>query len=170
MTTYRISGRTRNSERIFLGVDPGYTRIGYGFVREYAGMFKPLDWGIIENPAKDPQGEKRASADRFAALVRRWKPSAAGVERLYFEVNKRSAMAVSEMRGVLLLVLAQHGVPTLEFTPLQVKQRICGHGRADKKQMQRMVAMLLNIRTAVEPDDAADALALALCAATHRVY
>jgi len=159
-----------SSERVFLGVDPGYTRIGYGLVRERAGKFEPLDWGVIENPGTDLQSERRTSAERFTKLIRRWQPSAAGVERLYFEANKRSAMAVSEMRGVLLLVLAQQSVPTLEFTPLQVKHRVCGHGRADKKQMQRMVAMLLNIREAIEPDDAADALALALCAATHRAY
>ncbi len=159
-----------SSERIFLGIDPGYTRIGYGFVRERSGAFEPLDWGIIGNPGTDLNAEKLSSAERLTTLVRTWKPSVAGMERLYFANNKRSAMAVSEMRGVLLLILAQHHIPVIELTPLQVKQRICGHGQARKEQMQRMVGMLLGIRGTIEPDDAADALALALCAAADTSY
>ncbi len=160
----------RNSERVFLGIDPGYTRIGYGFIRERSGSFEPLDWGIIENPGTDLHAEKLASAERLHALLSTWNPAVAGVERLYFASNKRSAMAVSEMRGVLLYVLAQHRVPVVELTPLQVKQRVCGHGQARKDQMQRMVGMLLGIRERIEPDDAADALALALCAAAEKSY
>ncbi|HUO75912.1 MAG TPA: crossover junction endodeoxyribonuclease RuvC [Candidatus Paceibacterota bacterium] len=157
-------------ERILLGIDPGYTRIGYGLVRERAGKFEPLEWGIIEGQGDDLSAGKRHVASELGTLIRRLKPEAAAVERLYFASNKKSAMAVSEMRGVLMLVLAQHSVPVLELTPLQVKQRVCGHGQADKKQMQKMVAMLLNIHGRIEPDDAADALGLALCAATERTY
>lgn len=160
----------QNSERVFLGIDPGYTRIGYGFVRERAGAFEPLDWGIIGNPGTDLNAGKLSSAERLDGLLRTWKPVVAGVERLYFASNKRSAMAVGEMRGVLLYVLAQHRIPVVELTPLQVKQRICGHGQARKDQMQRMVGMLLGIRERIEPDDAADALALALCAAAEKSY
>lgn len=157
-------------ERILLGIDPGYTRIGFGFVRERNGKYEPLEWGVINGPGDDLSAGKRKVATELGALLRRLKPELAAVERLYFASNKRSAMAVSEMRGVLMLVLAQHSVPVLELTPLQVKQRICGHGQAGKPQMQKMVGMLLNIRTRIEPDDAADALGLALCAATERSY
>lgn len=157
-------------ERILLGIDPGYTRIGFGFIRERSGKFEPLKWGVIECSGDDLSAGKREAATQLGILVRTFKPECAAVERLFFASNKRSAMAVSEMRGVLMLVLAQHSVPVSELTPLQVKQRICGHGQADKKQMQRMVGLLLNIKNRIEPDDAADALGLALCAATERTY
>lgn len=155
----------------YLGIDPGTTRIGYGIIEEVAGTFRPLIWGIISPKSKDPHQAKQETATELSALIRTWSPDVAGIERLFFLNNKRSAMAVSEMRGVLLLILAEHSLPIQEFTPLQVKQRVCGHGQAQKYQMQRMVQLLLHITQPIEPDDAADALAIALCCATaSRVY
>ncbi len=152
----------------YLGIDPGTTRIGYGIIEEAGAGFRPLAWGIINNEGLDAAVGRERTATELAKLVTEWSPEGAGVERLFFLNNKRSAMAVSEMRGVILLALTRAGVPVSEFTPLQVKQRVCGHASADKAQMQRMVALLLRITEKITPDDAADALALALCCATVR--
>jgi crossover junction endodeoxyribonuclease RuvC len=154
-----------------LGIDPGTTIIGYGVIEEAAGSFRCLTYGVIRNPGSDQGADKQATLAALSDIIAQFKPDAAAVERLFFLNNKRSAMAVSEMRGVILLGLADHRLPVSEFTPLQVKQRICGHGGADKRQIQRMVRLLLKLRDPVEPDDAADALAIALCSAvTPRQY
>jgi crossover junction endodeoxyribonuclease RuvC len=151
---------------IYLGIDPGTTRIGYGVIEDGGGKFRSLAWGILDVPITDSSGDKRAVRNALAGLIARYAPDAAGVEKLFFLNNKRSAMAVSEMRGVIMLTLADHGLAVHEFSPPQVKQQICGHGRAEKHQMQKMVGMVLGITEKITPDDAADALALALCCAT----
>jgi crossover junction endodeoxyribonuclease RuvC len=148
----------------YLGIDPGTARIGYGVIEETPGGLRPLTWGILT----DREGAVGV-ADAVAELIRTWSPSSAAVEKLFFMNNRKSAMAVSEMRGVLLLSLARQQVPVHEFTPLQVKQLVCGHGRADKGQVERVVRMVLGIQERIHPDDAADALALAICGSTvHR--
>ena len=149
----------------YLGIDPGTTIIGYGIVEDTAGVLRSLDYGVIRNPGKDPSVDKQATMAALSELIGRYKPDRAGVEKLFFLNNKNTAMPVSEMRGVIMLALADHGVPVLELTPLQVKQQICGHGRAEKPQVQKMVQLLLKLVAPVTPDDAADALALALCCA-----
>ncbi len=148
---------------ICLGIDPGTTRIGYGIIDVAGTSVKPLAWGVIENAGKDTLADKADTRTALANLISTWRPAAAGIERLFFMNNKKSAMAVAEMRGVIMLTIADHGIPLHEFTPLQVKQRICGHGQAKKPQVQRMVRLLLGIREEIRPDDAADALALAMC-------
>ena len=146
---------------IYLGIDPGTTRIGYGIMEDDGRTLRALDWGIL-----DSRGGAVGIAEELGGLITRWHPDAAAVEKLFFLNNRKSAMAVSEMRGVLMLTLAQQHVPAHEFTPLQVKQRVCGNGRADKAQVERVVRLLLRIRTSIRPDDAADALALAICCST----
>lgn len=153
----------------YLGIDPGTTRIGYGVVEETNGVFRSLAWGIIET--KDAKaGDKEATATSLRTLIDQYQPDRAGVERLFFMNNQRTAMAVSEMRGVIMLTLQQASVPVLEFTPQQVKLTVCGHGGASKQQIQDMVQMVLHIKERVTPDDAADGLALALCCATAKTY
>jgi len=154
----------------YLGIDPGTTRIGYGVVEEVKGAFRSLAWGIIDNPGSHASEDKVATAQSLRALIDQYRPNSAGVERLFFMNNARTAMAVAEMRGVIMLTLQQASVPVLEFTPQQVKLTVCGHGRASKRQMQDMVQMLLHIKEKVTPDDAADGLALALCCATAKKY
>lgn len=151
---------------IFLGIDPGTTRIGYGIISDDGSRLRPLAWGILADLAAGNAEDPRTARTALRMLVQRYRPDAAAVERLFFLNNKRSAMAVSEMRGVVMLTLADHGIPVHEFTPPQVKQNICGHGRAQKHQIQKMVRGILAIREEITPDDAADALALALCCAT----
>lgn len=149
----------------YLGIDPGTTLIGYGVIEDTGGSLRCLDWGVIRNPGVDSNTDKGATATALTALIARHRPDFAAVERLFFLNNKKSAMSVSEMRGVIMLTLAQHHLPISEFTPPQVKQRICGHGRAEKHQVQKMMRLLLKIQEDITPDDAADALALALCCA-----
>lgn len=152
----------------YLGIDPGTTTIGYGVIENDRGGFRALAWGAIRNAGTNASGDMQDTVRALAVLIRSWRPDVAGVERLFFLNNKKSAMAVGEMRGVIMLTLGNHQLPVLEFTPLQVKQRVCGHGQAKKPQIQRMVRLLLKIPGPIEPDDAADALALALCCAASR--
>ena len=150
----------------YLGIDPGTTRIGYGIIEDAGGgTFRCLAYGILESPGVTGPLEKSVAARSLEELLREWRPDRAAVEKLFFFKNKKSVMAVSEMRGVIMLTLAQHSLPIAEFTPLQVKQTICGHGRAEKHQVQKMMRLLLKISEDIRPDDAADALAMALCCA-----
>lgn len=150
----------------YLGIDPGTTLIGYGVVDDVGGKLAPVAWGVITNPGADALADKQATVRSLANLITTHCPDAVGVERLFFMNNQRTAMAVSEMRGVIMLTLANHNLPVHEFTPQQVKQTVCGNGQAKKPQVQQMVRLLLKIQAEIRPDDAADALALALCCAT----
>lgn len=151
---------------IYLGIDPGTHRIGYGIIRVNKDEISPLAYGVIENTGTDHAQNISHVERSLSALLNKWNPVAAGVERLFFSSNRKTAMAVSEMRGVILATLTRHGTPIHEFTPPQVKQAVCGYGKADKEQVQRMVRMILKINEVVRPDDAADALAIALCCAS----
>ncbi|HWA64516.1 MAG TPA: crossover junction endodeoxyribonuclease RuvC [Candidatus Paceibacterota bacterium] len=153
---------------IALGIDPGTTRIGYGLVEHHGSRLIALEYGIIENPGQDKFQDFIETEKGLSKIIEKFQPDTAGIERLFFTKNQKTAMAVSEMRGVLLLTLAKHRLPVQEFTPLQVKQSISAYGKADKRQVQKMVEMLLGITTPISPDDAADALAIAICC-THTI-
>ncbi|HXK36246.1 MAG TPA: crossover junction endodeoxyribonuclease RuvC [Candidatus Paceibacterota bacterium] len=151
---------------IHLGIDPGTTRIGYGVIEDSPTGVRPLAWGVITTePGTDASLAKQQVRALLTELIGTWRPASAAVERLFFMNNRRSAMSVGEMRGVIMLTLADHLIPTIEFTPLEIKQRVCGNGRAQKAQVEKMVRLVLGIRERITPDDAADALAIALCAA-----
>lgn len=150
---------------VHLGIDPGTTRIGFGVVEDIKTGIRPLAWGVITTePGTDASLAKQQVRASLAKLIQKWQPSSAAVERLFFTNNRKSAMAVGEMRGVIMLTLADQSIPTVEFTPLEIKQRVCGNGRAQKIQVEQMVRMVLGIKERITPDDAADALAIALCA------
>ncbi len=150
---------------ISLGIDPGTTRIGYGVIRGERNKMTCVAYGIISNTGKDKLFDFKETEKKLSALIKKYKPDMAGVEKLFFFKNQKTVMAVSEMRGVIMLTLAKHGLPVHEFTPLQVKQNISAYGRAGKDQVQRMVQVLLSIKEPIKPDDAADALAIAICSA-----
>jgi crossover junction endodeoxyribonuclease RuvC len=154
------------SSPIYLGIDPGTMRIGYGVIESTTKGLVPLAWGVIENSPQDPAGARQRTRRAIKSLIKQWRPVAVGIERLFFLNNQRTAMSVSEMRGVILLTLTDAQIPIHEFTPLEVKQRVCGHGRADKRQVEKMVRLLLQITKEIKPDDAADGLALAICCTT----
>jgi crossover junction endodeoxyribonuclease RuvC len=147
-----------------LGIDPGTAITGYGVVEERGGELKALAFGAIETPAKQPLSTRLQAIYRgVKELVLEWNPSVAAVEELFFSRNVRTAMSVGHARGVTLLAFADAGLPMAEYTPLAVKQAVTGYGRADKAQMQEMVRLLLGLADIPRPDDAADALAVAIC-------
>ena len=149
---------------VVLGIDPGTATTGYGFVREVPEGIQLVKYGVLSTPAGMPM-EKRlltlyvALSELLAAIT----PVSAAVEKLFFQRNVSTAMTVGQARGVALLSLAQAGIPVGEYTPLEIKQAVVGYGGADKNQVQQMVKALLNLDRIPQPDDAADALAVAIC-------
>jgi crossover junction endodeoxyribonuclease RuvC len=149
-----------------LGLDPGVARTGFGVIDAAHGRVRHRTSGCIVTSPHRPHPERLAAlAVKLRALLRRQKPDLAAVERLFFTTNTSTAMAVGEARGVALAVLAEAGVRVTEFTPSAVKGAVTAYGRADKRQVQTMVKLLLKLPTVPKPDDAADALAVALTAA-----
>lgn len=147
-----------------LGIDPGYAIVGYGFIEAKNGMYMPIEYGAVTTPAGENFGLRlKEIYEGMTQLLTVFKPQAAAVEKLYFTNNKTTGIGVAEARGVILLTLAQAGVPLYEYTPMQVKQAVTGYGKALKPQVQEMTRKLLKLREIPKPDDTADALALAIC-------
>mgnify|MGYP001558649471 FL=1 len=153
---------------VTLGIDPGTTRIGYGVIKQDQNRLICLDYGILKVGNDKLIGFKEAS-EELDKLIKKHRPDQAGIEKLFFFKNQKTIMAVSEMRGVLLFTLAKQNIPVDEFTPLQVKQNVSAYGRAEKAQIQRIVKLLLGLKEPIKPDDAADALAIAICCANNRI-
>lgn len=153
---------------VILGIDPGYAIIGWGVVRYERGRFLPLDFGAILTAAGTPFSERLAQIyTQLSAILTRYQPEAAAVEKLYFQNNQKTAIEVAEARGVILLALQRAGTPLFEYTPLQVKSAVTGYGQAHKPQMMEMTRRLLRLKETPKPDDTADALALAICHAQY---
>lgn len=151
-----------------LGIDPGTATTGWGVIRADGQTCSALAYGAILTPKEHARGERlRAIHDQVGALLREHAPDALACERLFFTKNVATAMAVGEARGIILLAAAQHNVPFHDYTPTDVKQSLSGSGRADKKEMQQMVAWTLDLPKPPRPDDVADALAIALCHLFH---
>jgi crossover junction endodeoxyribonuclease RuvC len=147
-----------------IGIDPGTARTGYGLVRETEGGLAAVAYGVIETAAGAPPYQRLQTIYRdLRDLLAEHRPISGAVEKLFFARNVTTALAVGQARGVALLALADAGVGIAEYTPLEVKQAVAGYGRADKQQMQAMVRMLLGLDEIPRPDDAADALAVAIC-------
>jgi crossover junction endodeoxyribonuclease RuvC len=147
-----------------LGIDPGTAIMGWGIVDEVGGALSLVDFGTITTPAGMPHAERLARIyDELRALIERYRPEAAAVEELFFGKNVNTAITVGQARGVALLALAQAGMSIQEYKPTAVKQAVAGYGGADKKQMQEMVRLTLRLDKIPRPDDAADALAIAIC-------
>ncbi len=147
-----------------LGIDPGTAILGWGVVDETKGKLAMVDYGALTTPASMPQHERLVILyDGLRELIARHQPEQAAVEELFFGKNVNTALTVGQARGVVLLALAQAGVPIYEYKPLVVKQALAGYGGADKKQMQEMVKLTLKLDRIPRPDDAADALAVAVC-------
>ncbi len=151
---------------IILGIDPGTAAVGYGIVEATAGRLREVDHGCLETSPDTALPQRllaiHALVDELLALHQ---PVVMAVERLFFSRNVQTAFGVGQARGVILLAAAQHGVPVREATPNEVKSAIAGYGAADKEQVQRMVQMVLGMADRPRPDDAADALAIAVWAA-----
>jgi crossover junction endodeoxyribonuclease RuvC len=153
---------------IVLGIDPGLANTGYGVVGRRGGRLVALDGGVVETPA-GLAAERRLAAihSAVAALIDEHEPESMALEELYFGQNARSAFAVGQARGAVMLAAGQRGVPCAGYTPQQVKGAVCGSGRAEKDQVARMVATLLGLSEVPRPDHAADALAVAICHASR---
>lgn len=151
---------------IVLGVDPGTARLGYGLLRKEGSKLIHLEHGCFETPKTMPHPERLATLHlALQKLIDRHPLALVGVEKLFFQKNVKTAMTVSEARGVVLLAAQGRSLPISEFTPMQVKMAVTGYGGADKRQVQEMVKRLLSLKEIPKPDDAADALAIAYCAA-----
>jgi crossover junction endodeoxyribonuclease RuvC len=149
---------------IVLGIDPGVANCGYGIVAHDRGRLVALDGGVVETPARQDPGARLAVIHaRVGELMDGYRPDAVAVEDLYFGVNVRSAFAVGQARGVVILAAGQRAIACASYTPQQVKAAVCGSGRAAKDQVQRMVQTLLALPELPRPDHAADALAVAIC-------
>jgi crossover junction endodeoxyribonuclease RuvC len=155
---------------IILGIDPGTATTGFGIIEKPAQKQpKAVDFGVISTPKELTDSQRlKLLADDLHTLIKTHKPERIGVEKLFFEKNQKTAMSVAQARGVVLLLAEEYRIPIFEYTPLQVKNRICGYGKADKKQVQFMVKQSFGLKTIPKPDDAADALAIALCTSMER--
>lgn len=150
-------------KQITLGIDPGTARLGYGLIR---GGLEPtlIDAGVIETWPDEPMSARLVTLyDGARELIEEFRPDVLAIEQLFFARNVTTAISVGQARGVVILAAAQAGVPVAEYTPSEIKFAIAGYGKADKPQMQEMVRMILKLSTVPQPDDAADALAVAIC-------
>lgn len=149
---------------VILGIDPGYAIVGYGVLEFRNNNFKILDYGSIQTKAgmDFPKRLLRIHSG-LKELINMYNPDAVAVEELFFNKNTKTALKVAHARGVILLSGALNSTEVFEYTPLQVKQAVCGYGRADKNQVQQMIKLILKLDEIPKPDDTADALAVAVC-------
>jgi crossover junction endodeoxyribonuclease RuvC len=146
-----------------LGIDPGTGILGFGVIEVERGKAKLVDAGVIRTPAKEDDAVRLQTIfDELTEVIKASKPAQMSVEKLFFAQNVTTAMTVAQARGVVLLCGKQAGLEIYEYTPLQIKQALTGYGRAEKKQMQEMVRVILQLKEVPKPDDCADALAAAI--------
>lgn len=149
---------------IILGIDPGFAIVGVGIIEYKGNKFRVIDYFAITTKAHTPIEQRlKIIYDGINEAINKYKPDFMAVEELFFNNNAKTAIAVGQARGVILLSAVNMGVPFFEYTPLQVKQAVAGYGRADKNQVQQMVKAILNLPAVPKPDDVADALAIAIC-------
>ncbi|OGW88361.1 MAG: crossover junction endodeoxyribonuclease RuvC [Omnitrophica bacterium RIFCSPLOWO2_01_FULL_50_24] len=154
-----------NVKTCILGVDPGYGRIGWGVIEGEKNCWRHAAHGCIETSSKEPFFDRLLELQKeLKSIIHKYRPTRAAVEDLYFAKNVKTAMKVGQARGVILLTLHEAGLAVQELSPLQVKQAISGYGRAEKRQVEKLVALELGLKEKIRPDDAADALAIALTA------
>jgi crossover junction endodeoxyribonuclease RuvC len=147
-----------------IGFDPGTATTGYGVVEREGSRLRYHAHGVITTPAHAPFAERLVTIHaETAALLSKYRPDGAAIEKLYFTKNITTGIAVAQARGVIALAIAQAGLPIGEFSPLEVKGAVVGYGKATKRQVQEMLKVLLNLEAPPSPDDAADALAVAIC-------
>jgi crossover junction endodeoxyribonuclease RuvC len=147
-----------------IGIDPGTALLGWGVLDEQGGTLREVAHGALTTPTRTPQAQRLLRLHQeLGELLQQYAPDAAAVEELFFSRNVTTALAVGQARGVVLLTLAQAAIPVYEYKPRAVKQAVSGYGAAQKRQMQEMVQMTLQLAALPRPDDAADALAIAIC-------
>lgn len=148
---------------IILGIDPGIAIVGYGVIEAVRGNFRMIDYGVIRTPKEESKPARLCMIEEgLKQLIEKYKPDQISMEELFFSTNTKTAITVAEARGVLLLTATKYCGKLYEYTPMQVKQAVTGWGKADKLQVQQMVKMMLKLKNIPKPDDAADALAIAI--------
>ena len=151
-------------DNLVLGIDPGTAITGYSLVCDVGGDLRLVDYGVITTPSDESLPQRlREIYRQLTAIIQERQPAEAAVEKLFFSRNVRTALSVGQARGVALLAMANADIEIHEYTPLEVKQAVVGYGRATKVQVQEMVKMLLELDSVPQPDDAADAIAVAIC-------
>lgn len=157
------------TDTIILGIDPGLAITGYGLIRvNQQNEYHCIEHGVITSKSGQPDPQRlQILFDQLSQLIHHHQPDASAVENLFFQKNVKTAFSVGQARGVALLALAQANLPISEYNPNQVKQTVCGYGNASKIQVQKMVQTLLGLKELPKPDDAADALAVAICHIHH---
>lgn len=156
---------------IFLGIDPGLATVGFGVIESQNGTLRFLDCGIIKTLPTTPFSERLGMIrSDLLELLMTYKPDCVGIEELFFAKNVKTALSVAHARGVIVEAVQSRGIDMCTFTPLQVKNNIAGDGAAEKWQIQQMVKQMLNLSAFPKPDDAADALAIAICAERVKPY
>ena len=154
---------------IILGVDPGTATTGFGVVKKEGSKYSLVEYGVILTPAKTELHDRLNTIfDDLTAVIKKHQPDEMVVEELFFSTNAKTAISVGAARGVILLAGKKQGIEIAEYTPLEVKMALTGYGKADKKQIQQMVKAVLALHEIPKPDDAADALAIAICHAQTR--
>ena len=154
-----------------LGIDPGTATTGFGVVDEIDKKLSLVDFGCIKTAASlDMPSRLNIISEKLRELIDKYKPENVAVEQLFFASNAKTAIKVGEARGVILLTASQAGVKVSEYTPLQVKMALTGYGKADKKQVQYMVKNIMGCKETPKPDDAADAIAIAICHINSRKF
>ena len=147
-----------------LGIDPGLATVGFSALEYHNNSFKIIDYGTITSPPHTATTDRlKLLYEDLCFVIDKYSPEHMAIEELFFNTNVKTAIAVAQARGVLILAAANKGLPVYEYTPLQVKQAVVGYGRADKNQVQQMVKAILNLHEVPKPDDAADAIAIAIC-------
>lgn len=150
---------------IILGIDPGTATTGYGVIKK-GNNLEMIGYGCIKTTTRHSTAERLNKIDQeLSKLIKKYKPNKISVEDIFFFKNIKTAVKVSQAKGIILARAAKMKIPIFEYTPLQIKQAVASYGRADKNQVQQMVKLLLKLKTAPKPDDAADALAAAICCA-----
>ena len=149
--------------KIILGIDPGIADTGWGVIKKQGQKIIMLACGSIKTPAKTEFINRlKTLHQELSSIIKKYQPDAVSVEELFFCKNVKTALAVGQARGVVLMTIAQNNLPIFEYTPLQVKQALTSYGQADKNQVGQMVKVMLNLKSVPKPDDAADALAIAI--------
>lgn len=154
---------------IIMGVDPGTATTGFGVIEKLGSKYNLVDYGVILTPAKTELHYRLDTIfEELTTVLKKHQPDEVVVEELFFATNAKTAISVGQARGVILLAAKKQDIPIAEYTPLEVKMAITGYGKADKKQIQQMVKAILALKEIPKPDDAADALAIAICHAQTR--
>jgi len=158
-----------NSIVSILGIDPGYGRCGWGIIRLLGNQLNMQNCGVIEPPLQEPFAKRLMYLhEQLHQIIKEYSPDESAIEQLFFSKNVKTAIDVGQARGVVVLTCSQAKIPIAEYKPVEIKMAVTGYGAATKIQIQRMVKMLLGLRVVPKPDDAADALAVAICHAHSR--